>query len=126
MKLKTTKNTEVLFIDDLAVLKIPNKELKSFFKLNKPSKGKYLDNYLNISNSVYLKYEGYTYITNSSMLASGSNIYSLLDTINHQILKTIKNEAIPYSDYIYDFLIYIPVWLDQKVKELKSQKNNKK
>ena len=104
MKLKTTKNTEVLFIDDLAVLKIPNKELKSFFKLNMPSKGKYLDNYLNISNSVYLKYERYTYITNSSMLASGSNIYSLLDTINHQILKTIKNEAIPYSDYVYNFL----------------------
>lgn len=104
MKLKTTKNTEVLFIDDLAVLKIPNKELKSFFKLNKPSKGKYLDNYLNISNSVYLKYEGYTYITNSSMLASGSNIYSLLDTINHKILKTTKNEAIPYDDYVYDFL----------------------
>ena len=104
MKLKTTKNTEVLFIDDLVVLKIPNKELKSFFKLNEPSKGKYLDDYLNISNSVYLKYEGYTYITNSSMLASGSNIYSLLDTINHQILKTIKNEAIPYSDYVYDFL----------------------
>ena len=104
MKLKTTKNTEVLFIDDLVVLKIPNKELKSFFKLNVPSKGKYLDDYLNISNSVYLKYEGYTYITNSSILASGSNIYSLLDTINHQILKTIKNEAIPYSDYIYDFL----------------------
>lgn len=104
MKLKTTKNTEVLFIDDLVVLKIPNKELKSFFRVNVPSKGKYLDDYLNISNSVYLKYEGYTYITNSSILASGSNIYSLLDTINHQILKTIKNEAIPYSDYIYDFL----------------------
>lgn len=104
MKLKTTKNTEVLFIDDLVVLKIPNKELKSFFKLNEPSKGKYLDDYLNISNSVYLKYEGYTYITNSSILASGSNIYSLLDTINHQILKTIKNEAIPYGDYVYDFL----------------------
>ena len=100
------------FIYDLAVLKIPNKEIKSFFKLNEPSKGKYLDDYLNISNSVYLKYEGYTYITNSSMLASGSNIYSLLDLINHQILKTIKNEAIPYKDYIYDYL-----W-DKTVKNL--------
>ena len=112
MKLKTTKNTEILFIYDLAVLKIPNKEIKSFFKLNEPSKGKYLDDYLNISNSVYLKYEGYTYITNSSMLASGSNIYSLLDLINHQILKTIKNESIPYKDYIYDYL-----W-DKTVKNL--------
>uniref|UniRef100_UPI003F4C463D hypothetical protein n=1 Tax=Brachyspira catarrhinii TaxID=2528966 RepID=UPI003F4C463D len=103
-KLKTTKNTEVLFIDDITALKIPNKELKEFFKLNKPRDGKYLDDYLNIANSVYLKYEGYTYIANSSALAHDSNIYSLLNTINHQILKSIKNEHIPYGDYIYDYL----------------------
>lgn len=100
-KLKTTKNTEVLFINNTAILKIPNKELKNFIKLNK---AKTLDDNLNILNSVYLKYENYTYITNSSMLASGSNIYYLLNAMNHQILKSIKNEPVPYKDYIYDYL----------------------